>query len=206
MAGNFLNQSKFAEMAGVSRAAVGQAIKKGVLDIEDKKINLDSAKAKAYLKRNKSTPKVKQNHSGRIARAKIKKAKQTGNDPVEILTQLIEREGELKNNSDLEPVPEDKYTADVKKIQEQIKRLQIASARDLRQLIPIQEINQLFEKQNSILISHFHPLGQRTAEMIAGVLEVSDPEKILQIEQIITDEQMKSINEFKKTLIEYLDE
>ena len=189
-------------MAGVSRAAVGQAVQSGILDLtESRKIDLDSKKTKIYLKRNKTEPKRKQNHTGRIARAKIKKGAEKGESPEQTITRLLDESEELKKTtSEEDAIALDKYQAELKKTLEQTRRLQIATARDLRHVIPIEEVRQLFHKINSIVVSHLHPVGFRTAEKICGMLGITDPEKILSVEKTITDETMIGIEELKTAL------
>lgn len=173
-----ITNAELSRRAGVSKGAITKAITRGLLEATpDKKIDTANPKTIEYLKNHNGTPGVKQDHRDRVKRQSRK-----GPDP----------EGENRP---------DKYIAEVRKLEEMIEKLKISNAKELRKLIPIAEVQRLFEKQNAIIVSHFHPVGQRTSEKIAGVLGTTDNAIMLKIAKIITDEVMIGVDEYKKALI-----
>lgn len=186
----FKTKSEFARMLGVSPQAINKACNTGKLDLvaegKKSKIYLEGELTGEYIRSGTD----QRNRADDQKTTKRKKKKKSA-DIKEPLTRITVP----KNHSS-------KHDAEIKRIEAQTANLQLKFAEQMKAVILLEKVDKKFGNLSSILLNHFHPLGDRLAPIIAGLCGVNDHEKILEIKKIIDKEIFRGLEETKRVSLE----
>ena len=84
------------------------------------------------------------------------------------------------------------------KEKETVRKLWIHNNKQLGLLVDRELVKKYFGEMGAVIINYLFPIGNRLAPGIAGICEINDPVIIKQIEELINQEIMKGLKEFKK--------
>jgi hypothetical protein len=214
----YLSNIKFAELVGVTRAAVGKAIKEGRIIktkmgvnpehptniyyaecVPKNKAILTKGSGKKKAKKNAiKMPKMDEGYTNGEKEELKKSINRIKSEDLEIEIDFSDLEGSLAG---LPP----KAIADFKKIVEQVKMLRLKRDEKRKELIPRSSVRSILSRMYQIETNEFVPLGTRVAPDIAALCGLDDPEKILLIDERIENEVYKILEHMKIEINKYLE-
>lgn len=176
---SLVSKSKFAEMCGVSRAAISKALAKGaVVQTPNKKIETDAHLNALYLS-STTTQRREKNMGPATTYGQSTPAGPPADGP-------------------------SKVEADIAKIQTQTAKLRVELATQMGTLIVRDRVAQLFGRLNGTMLNMLVPLGQRVAPVICGHFESTSPDDLLFVRKVIDKEITRAIEQVKSTTREEL--
>jgi hypothetical protein len=210
----WVNQSKFAELAGVSRAAISLAIKRGRVIRQGKMgIDLEDPVNVTYLqsendsrtrskKPKKTTKKPKPTKKSKPKPKKLPPASEKA-QPVEEVEYYHEPEHEalletydLNGNAFI-----DRATADRLKVIEQARTLEIKRLKERGKLVDREHVSRIFNMLYKIDTGELRPLGDKLAPEVAAICGISgDSEIERKISSYIEDEIYKTLEHIKRRI------
>lgn len=209
----YLTNNAFAVRLGISRAAVGVAVKDGRIIKTSKGINpndpsnlyyaQNALKNKAIQKNGNSRKKLKK--STKAPKKPKKQPKKKGEKELqEVVGKALAKNPNMDVDLDeleqsIERLPF-KAQADIKKIIEQVRMLILKREEKRRELIPRDIVRRLFSEVYSIEGTEMKTLGTKIAPDIAAACGVDDPEKIIQIDERIEKEVYKIMSHVKRKI------
>lgn len=204
-----LNKKQFAELAGVSRAAVGQACKAGALVIRpDGKLDIDTPVNKSYIEKHQA--KARANKSKQSQSKTSSAAKQQpgiSKEPQQIIEELLlppENLGFDGLSRYLEALS--RGSADKLKIIEQIRQLQVKTKKERRELISRDLVSKVYAKLYMIDVNEWRALGANLTPEIAACASIDNNEVMIKIEQVIEKEVFVILQHVKRTMNDFLKE
>jgi len=223
----YLSQNKFAQLAGVSNAAIIRARKEGRIFKSARGIDPTHPTNKHYLEnargRQGQKKEVKRKPAGRKGhkpRGKSKAEKKRGNGkgkdntpdyqpPGIIIDQLPDMPLDPENGHTDDPAIQEairitKTDADTWKRIEEIKKLQLARQEKRKELVPRVMVQRVFNRLYMIDVNQFRSLGDRVSPEIASLCGAAEQETILQINKIIEREIFKTLKHVQRLLDEFL--
>lgn len=212
----YFSNIKYANLVGISRVAIGKAVNQGRIIKTPKGIDPNNPINKYYVQvalekqalgRPKPPKKVVKKKKKRVAvvnggkpEEKKKIAKAVENHISENPEYDIDLDDLEMSVLGLPP----KAKADLKKIIEQVKLLELRREEKRKQLIPRDLVRNILSKMYIIENNEFKPLGTRVAPDIAAICEVDDPAKILLIDERIEAEVYKILEHMKIEINRFL--
>jgi len=189
--GKFLNPSMFADILGITRQAVYKAVKAGTVVAHG--INPD-------LPRNKEFAATAKTNSGNKKEVKFAKAVGKAQEDENEKEKPAENSG--KNElSDYEEKTVRAYSegknAKVEYQNYKTKEVQLRIAKEMKELIPRELVEKFFGRVVGVLHTSFLYFGERTAAHIAGICEITEPAKKLDIQKVIDKEITGGLKELK---------
>lgn len=103
-------------------------------------------------------------------------------------------------------IPGSKPHAELQRINEQIVKLKIDNAKELKEFIVKDKFQEAIGKISAVIRNHIFPLGDRLSPILAGICKITKPEKILKIKTEIDEEVERALVEVKREAKEYLRE
>lgn len=195
--GRFLSAAAFAEILGVSKAAISKALKAGRLVAHG--INPDLPKNKAFAEKART-------NAGNKKEVKFAKAVGKAKARAEQEQPAEEKSG-TNELSDYEEAAVRAHTAekDEKAIYQtfKTKKLQLEIAQQMKEVIPRSFVEKFFGRITGVLHTHFLYLGERTSAHIAGICEITEPAKKLEIQQAIDKEITGGLQEVKSQALAF---
>jgi hypothetical protein len=189
-----INKSQFANLAGVSRTAIGKAVDSGAVICKNGKIDIDHPTNKAYLGIDRSGKKrAKQSV---IIKPEKQEEEKTG-DVVEERKPVVST-GKLKSRVAIPDKYMSKTDADIARIQVVIAKEKVNLAKNIGTVILRESVGKLFGGLHSIILNYFFPLSDRLTPIIGGICGVSDPAILLKVKKEIDKEVMRGLSEFKR--------
>jgi len=202
----FLTKSAYAKLAGVSRQNIYKMCELGHLTMRpDGKLDTEDRTNKNYLSK-KDRPdgikdsdkqKVKPNIKPKKKTTKPKKQEEKIIDNDNI-SDFIEDDGDDSENQF------DKYKLQCKKIDADIKRVNVITKEKEQGLIDRDFVSHVFRKLHAIDSRELLQLPAKTAPDITAILGVDDPTIQIQIEQLLEKEIYQLIDRCKKELNTFL--
>lgn len=189
-----ITKSAFAKQAGVSAAAVTQAVKSGIIvTFEDESgktlIEPDHPVNRSYLasaranrgKSARQSESARAKHEQRTPKHKQAPARNTLLDP----------------EAPADKLP-DKIEMEIRRLIQQEEKDRIANEERKGNLIPREIMIRKLDMLVSVLNNHFLPFARRMTPEIAGELGVTDPAQQLKIEEMLNMEMQRALSEFKR--------
>jgi hypothetical protein len=191
-----LTRAEFARKAGISREAINRALKSGRLKIMKQagkeRINLNSARAKEFLK---SRPRQR-----KIASKKKTRKKKQGKQPAKRRrlsdAKVIEKLSNQQLSAEINEIT--KYDVEKIKLFEQIKQIQLKTKKARNELIDRALVQKVFAKIYTIDVSELRPIGNKLAPEIAAICKINNAKTIIKINEKIEREIFKSLQHVKK--------
>ena len=91
-----------------------------------------------------------------------------------------------------------KTAIEIEKIKQMTLKLQIHNDKEIKKLLPRVLVDKFFGELFSIILSHFHNLGERMAPSIAADCKITDPQVKIKIKKSIDSEMMRSLGRVKQ--------
>ncbi len=205
----FLNKSAFAKSAGVSRQNIYKMCELGHLTMRpDGKLDTEDRTNKNYLSKkdrpdgikdsDKKTVKPKQKPKKKSTKPKIQEEKIIDNNNISDIDDFP------GNNDDDSEDQYDKYKLQCRKIDADIKRVNVITKEKEQGLIDRDFVSHVFRKLHAIDSRELLQLPAKTAPDITAILGVDDPTIQIQIEQLLEKEIYQLIDRCKKELNTFL--
>ncbi len=120
-------------------------------------------------------------------------------NPEQVLDNMSPAEEEAEKIK-IQKIEEIRSKSDYSKLKDKasVDKMNMEMDRQLGGLLSKDIIDKKFGQMSSTIVNYLFPLGDRLASQIAGVFESTDNEKILKTKELIDNETMKAITEFKK--------
>jgi hypothetical protein len=99
-----------------------------------------------------------------------------------------------------------KVDADIARIKAQTAKLHIELAQQMKILVLKELVDNAWGKIYSTAVNYLLPMGQRLAPTLCKKLGVTDPELILEIQNLIDDEVQKAVGQIKRVTTEAISE
>lgn len=196
-----LNNKKFAELAGVSRQAVGPAIKAGIIHKTKDGIDPDHHVNRQYI----ATPKKQnQNHALRKATAGLNRTTKingiiaTIEPPPQIISEPLQDFGEMANQAAGQSL--EKIKLENIKLRQQIKKLELENAVKEDFYIQREKMLSLMNRSYKVIVSYFHPLGNQLSDIMDSIYGNSDKAKTTKCITAIEDAVTLGLDAFKDSL------
>jgi hypothetical protein len=197
----YLTQKAFAELVGVSSAAIFKAIRDGRVVKTSRGIDPDHPTNKYYLEQTSRyrDPKTNGKKAGSKSenRSTKKKAKKKTAKSEQEKEQETEREEEIVIRPKIRS-GRTKANAERKRIEAQTTKLNIEIARKMGILVLREDVSKAFGKIYSVAINHFLPMGDRLAPILAGICGTSDQERVIKVKEKIDNEMTRALEELKR--------
>lgn len=207
-----INKAHFARLCQIKKQTVNDLVNHKKLGIKDGKVNLKSRKTLTYLSEHGIVV-TKEN----IEATRKPGGKPSGPRPVKVhknqhSTKVKEKEGKTDDKADLEQAQAklmntaaSREKLEIERLQAQTMKLQLEVAKELKKLIPMEIVEDLFRKISNIIAVHFLTIGERLAPQIAGEAGTTDVEIIIKIKSKIDDDIGRSLEEFKSAIQAFID-
>lgn len=177
-----VTKSELSRMAGVSPAAINDAIKNEKLRLvgegRKSKIDLHDSLTEKYLK-----------NSNRQRQKKKESTEQSS----------------LPNNippDDDIPPDDENISFKARKEKEQWIKLKLANEEKMKNLIPVGMVQRMFGEMNQVFYESLHILGERLSPLLCGRCKVDDPETILDVQKLIDEDVFRTIESLKQISLE----
>jgi hypothetical protein len=209
-----VNQSEYGRLAGISRQAVRDAINRGAIittkdkagkikiDL-DKKINIEYMKnfSNGQRKRGPAKTAVKKSAEKKTVKKKPAAKKQNNSG---------KKKAQNKNGMPSIDLPDDfeddesrqleKYILQCKKLDAEIKRIDVITKEKRQELISRELVSIIFSRMHSIDTTELLQLPAKISPEITAIIGVDDPAIQIKIEKLIENELYKVLDRCKKTL------
>ncbi|NIV97192.1 hypothetical protein GWN42_31485 [candidate division KSB1 bacterium] len=189
-----ITRSAFAKQAGVSPAAVTQAVKAGIIvtfESEDGKtlIEPDHPVNRSYLESARA-------NRGRSERQR-ESARAHHEQRIPEHKQAPARRAPLDPEAPADELPS-KIEMEIRRLIQQEEKDRLANEERKGNLIPREVMIRKLDMLVSVLNNHFLPFARRMTPQITGELGVTDPELQLKIEEMLNLEMQRALSEFKR--------
>ena len=194
-------QKDFADYCGVSKQAIGKAIKKHHLVLrQDGKLDTDNPINQDYIrKKGKEIPtKSTTNASNSKKKPRKKVTKKTPQKQQNIPVPQTPEDDENGTSNDLLKTIVTKNALDVQKTLEQVKHLQVKTSKERGELISRDIVKLAFAKLFKVDTGELRTLGAKLAPDIASIFGISDDAKILEAKEYIEEEVFVVLKHIKR--------
>ena len=185
-----VSKSEFARTVGVAPSSIDKAIKVGRLRVVGEgrkaKIDLEDGLTREYQKADSNQRRAAVQQKGRKKSVR----------PAAASPQATEHTYTIPEGN------VGKQQADTDRIKAQTALAHIKIAEQMKILVLREKVNKNFGNMAAILLNHFHPLGDRLAEIIGGICGVNDQAIVLKIKNRIDKEVVRGLEEFKRVALE----
>lgn len=201
-----IRQSVLARMKGVSRPAIGAAVKKGLLTLVDGKIDLDAQATQDYLSQESRQFSL----GGRTipAVAKIenpkREAKAVAGADREPPKPKVVRPARRVADTDLGELGVLRGDLDKQKIQEQIIQLQIKNDQQRHRLVSRELVERLVGRISAIDNAQFLQYGDKLAPEICGICGITDPATEARVRERLQAEAYDTLAHIQRLIDEFL--
>jgi hypothetical protein len=198
-----LNNSQFADKAGVTKQSVSKGIKAKIIHKTKDGIDPEHPVNRQYIANPK---KQTQNHSLRKATAG-KKGTVTINGVTAVIDPPPENlpapPGQNIGDMTMQAAQESlqKIQLENKKLREQIKKLEIDNQAKENIYVPREFMLSVHEKMNSVIVSVFHNAGKQLASKMDSIYENTDSKKTVEARHQITEYVHKGLDRYKEESI-----
>lgn len=197
-------KAEFARLAGVSRAAVSQAVKAGFLISDDGMIDITHPKNAGYISTNRhKRPRLTKPEPAKDPESIISECEEE--KVVESLPEQIPKLKRVSKNRysrGYDPSNDDesltKEAADIKKIKIQTANLRLKYEKDLKTLVLRTDVDRVFQGIYSVAINYFLVLGDRLSPILASLCNVIDPKIVIEMKNRIDAEVTRGLEELKR--------
>lgn len=192
--GRYLTKAAYARCAGVSRAAIQQAVNEGRLVLGNTgKLDVKQPTNAEYLADKRKGQTAKQDPKPKKTKTCAKPAKQTPEPTIDV--------------SDLPQDLETLSHASANKLKtiEQIRQYQVKTDEMRKKLVPRETVRSVFSKLHMVDVNQWRTLGPSVAPDIAALIGADDDETILEISNLIEVEVFKILGQCKRLLNDYLE-
>ena len=185
---NLISKAKLADIVGVTRQAIGDAVKRGVVPTEGEgrraHIDLDHPDVIAYIQDNSETrTRSKDARKGYRPPSKPREPSQSSPEPEQTVTGLVRVATQSDANLEKTKAQTAKHKADL--------------AVALGKLLVKEMSDKAWGRLHSISVNQFLPLGDRLAPIIAGVFGSTDPELIIKTKELINADVTRALDAVK---------
>lgn len=188
----------------LTKQRIYQLLARGDLIKENKKINTDNPTNAAWLAGypHHTQPKPV-NYAGSVAAGGIPVAPVAPRPPA-APTEELDAEALLEQVANLDLRTMTKASIDKIRVLETALKTRVERQQRMGLLIERKLVSVTFGKLYQIDTNELRPIGAALSPEIAGVLGVDDPEKILQVEQIIDSKVMKVLAHIQRLMNDFL--
>lgn len=208
-----LSKSEFAKKAGVSRQRIYQMLKDNNLVADSSgKLDTENRTNKNYLirqdrpdglKTSDEIKKAKQKKKTKMEKAKPNKKGNQTTDKKKQLVKATKKTITIIEDEDEEEIPMslDKYKLQCKKLEADIKKIDIINAEKRNDLIPRDLVKQFIDEIYQIDSQEFLQLSSTlTAKICQGVFKSDDDKKLLRVSKLIDNESYKTLGHIQKKI------
>lgn len=199
--GQYVSQSGFAKLAGVSRQAITQAVKEGRLESCKLGIDPEHPTNRHYLATSRANA---HRNTDRGSQQKRKSAPKSVRGKKVDITALTG--GLIGTELDDYLSALSKPSTDRLKVVEQIKALRLKT--DERRLthVPRETVRRVFSRIYMVDTNEFRTLPDKLASEVASICGIDDDEKVFEIKEIIELNVFKVLNHVKRLINDFLEE
>ena len=189
-----LNKSQFAKKAGVTRPAIGYAVKKGNLRVnDDGMIDTNDPFSKEYLNQRMSSRQRKQG---------LKRKAGFYDEVVEADPFVDPSDGDGVDDV-YSSAALTKRALEKQKLHEQTLVLQIKREQLRGTLIDIEAMREIFMKFYAVHTGELHPLGDKIAQDVAAAFDIEDETAAGKVREIIDGHIFKALAHMKRLMSDF---
>lgn len=192
-------KAEFARLAGVSRAAVTQAVRTGYIIAEDGLVDITHPKNASYLASNRSKrPKLTEPEDTEVVE------EETNFEPPELDAELEppKKKRRKRKPRGYDPATDTeiltKEAADIRRINAQTANLKLKYAERLKDLVLRKDVDRVFQNIYSVAINYFLVLGDRLSPVLASLCGISDQKIVIEMKDRIDKEVSRALDELKR--------
>lgn len=199
----YLSQGQIAKLIGISKQAVSKAVAQGRLIRTKMGIDLDHPTNRHFLDRVENQAEPEQEISKKPKRKKTNgngRAKKTNGSTTEKPEKDQRWDGGKNTVGGY-----NKTQIDIQKSAAQIQELQLRIDERRKKLIKREYVDRFFSQLYLVDSNEWKTLSDRLSPEIAGIFEIDDPEKILQVSKAIEKEVYRTLTHVKRLVDDFLE-